>query len=87
MQQRRIILKTYLRSTLKTKTDPKEKADFMKEFFFFLFTDEMLICLSLFHPLSLFNELNLDTAAFVGRNKTIALTTVFRNYSFQVKFL
>ena len=37
MQQRRIILKTYLRSTLK-KTDPKEKADFMKDIFFIYIT-------------------------------------------------
>ena len=47
----------------------------------------MLICLSLFHPLSLFNELNPDTAAFVARDKTIALNIVFKNYGFQVKFL
>ena len=86
MQQRRIILKTYLRSTLKTKQIPKKRLILWKNFFF-VFNDEMLICLSLFHLLSLFNQLNLDTAVFVGRNKTVALKIVFRNYSFQVKFL
>ena len=37
MQQRHIIFKTYLRSTLKAKTDPKEKTDLMKETFFCIY--------------------------------------------------